>query len=86
MVHRISSVLNIAFLQGIFLLSAVSVTAQTFEGDTGIITDDGLLNYYNLQVSGVSPDVINTAFGLVTVCIDATHTWDDDLVIWLKAP
>jgi subtilisin-like proprotein convertase family protein len=68
------------------LLPATPLFAQTFSGDTGLISDDGLVNYYNLQVSGVSPNALDTAFGIVSVCIDATHTWDDDLVIWLKSP
>ncbi|MGB3075389.1 MAG: CotH kinase family protein [Chitinophagales bacterium] len=71
----------IIFFSGISLLGA-----QTFEGDTGMISDDGQINYYNLQVTGLFPASINQAFGIVAVCINASHTWDDDLVIWLKAP
>ena len=29
---------------------------------------------------------MDTSFGIVSVCINVSHTWDDDLVIWLKSP
>ncbi|HUM46251.1 MAG TPA: CotH kinase family protein [Chitinophagales bacterium] len=85
MAQKITWLSQLAFTTTIFLTCFFSLSAQTFQGDTGIITDDGLLNYYDLQVSGISP-AIDPAFGLISVCINATHTWDDDLVIWLKAP
>jgi subtilisin-like proprotein convertase family protein len=60
--------------------------AQSFHGDTGIISDDGLVNYYDLEVTGLPSNVIDTSFGLLSVCLNVSHTWDDDLVIWLKSP
>ncbi|MCX6270060.1 MAG: CotH kinase family protein [Bacteroidetes bacterium] len=72
----------------LLLLTLLSMHAfsQTFTGPGGPITDDGLDNYYYLTVSGVTPAVMDTAFGLETVCINLTHTWDDDLTISLIAP
>ncbi|MBA2407300.1 MAG: CotH kinase family protein [Chitinophagales bacterium] len=67
------------------LLSS-SLYAQTFAGDTGVITDDGTINYFNLQVTDLNPSAIDTSFGIVSVCINISHTWADDLVIWLKSP
>jgi hypothetical protein len=48
--------------------------------------DDGSDNYYPLTVSGLVPATLDSAYGLETVCINLTHTWDDDLVISLVAP
>ena len=75
-----------ASLLVLFCLTVSLAWSQTFEGESGPITDDGLLNTYNLQVTGVFPESIDTAFGIVSVCINASHTWDDDLVIFLKSP
>ncbi|MBX7109776.1 MAG: CotH kinase family protein [Chitinophagales bacterium] len=77
------------YFLSLLLLSFLHInvlSAQTFEGDTGVVTDDGQLNFYNLEVTGVIPASIDSAFGIVSVCINVSHTWDDDLVIWLKSP
>jgi len=60
--------------------------SQVFTGTGGPIPDDGTHAYYPITVSGVVPAMMDTAFGLETVCINLTHTWDDDLVISLIAP
>lgn len=67
-------------------LATFSLYSQTFTGTGGPILDDGSDNYYYLTVSGVTPTVMDTNFGLETVCINLTHTWDDDLIIFLIAP
>jgi len=64
----------------------VAAAAQTFNGGGGTILDDGTDMYYPIQVSGVVPNVMNSSYGLETVCIDLTHTWNDDLIISLIAP
>lgn len=70
-----------------FLVSAViPLRAQTFNGTAGIISDDGTHNYYSATVTGVIPAMLDTVFGLETVCINLTHTWDDDLIISLISP
>ncbi|MCF8256226.1 MAG: CotH kinase family protein [Flavobacteriales bacterium] len=68
------------------LLQLPSSMAQTFSGAVGTILDDGSHNHYLAQVSGVVPAVMDTNYGLETVCITLTHTWTDDLVISLIAP
>lgn len=73
------------FFLSIFLLQFSFSSAQTFWGDTGIVSDDGMVNYFNLQVSGLNQN-LDTTFGITALCINITHTWDDDLVIWLKSP
>lgn len=59
--------------------------SQVFGGGGGPIADDGTHSYYPLEVSGM-PNAIDHIFGLETVCINLTHTWNDDLVISLIAP
>ncbi|MHC1706694.1 MAG: CotH kinase family protein [Bacteroidales bacterium] len=70
----------------ILIFTSAFLSAQTFTGAGGPILDDGSHNYYYLSVSGLTPSVIDTNFGLETVCINLEHTWDDDLVISLIAP
>lgn len=60
--------------------------AQTFSGAGGIIPDDGNAIVYTINVPVLSPSVINSSFGLESVCININHTWDEDLVIVLIAP
>lgn len=67
------------------LAACPASTAQTFTGLGGPISDDGTHMYYPIQVVGL-PVVIDSNFGLETVCINATHTWNDDLIISLIAP
>lgn len=60
--------------------------AQTFNGGGGSIPDAGPQVAFPITVSGLSPSQIDTVFGLETVCINITHTWDADLNISLKSP
>lgn len=67
-------------------LPYLSLTAQSFSGTGAPIPDDGTSILYPIEVSGL-PDVIDTTtFGLESVCINLTHTWDSDLDIRLIAP
>jgi subtilisin-like proprotein convertase family protein len=60
---------------------------QTFTGSGGAIPDDGTTIEFSINVQGLVPSTIDTSsFGLETVCIDLTHTWDSDLDIRLIAP
>jgi subtilisin-like proprotein convertase family protein len=72
-----------------FILSLgclVSLRGQTYNGTGGAINDLAV-NSFNCNVSGLSPATIDTAaFGLETVCINLTHTYDGDLLIELLAP
>lgn len=59
--------------------------SQVFTGGGGPIADDGSHSYYTLEASGL-PAALNSSFGLETVCINLTHSWNDDLIISLIAP
>lgn len=59
--------------------------AQTFNGTGGAIPDNGSTpTCFPVTVSGVG--TINSTYGLASVCINITHTWDSDLEINLVAP
>lgn len=61
--------------------------AQTFTSAPNLPINDYTTNEYSLTVSGLSPSNIDTTnFGLETVCINLTHTWDGDLNIYIVAP
>ncbi|MFH0892998.1 MAG: CotH kinase family protein [Bacteroidota bacterium] len=71
----------------LFLLSNVYAGhSQTFSGSGGSIPDNGDSVVFTINVSGLSPSVIDTNFGLQSVCINLIHTWDSDLHIELIAP
>ena len=60
--------------------------AQTYSGSVGAI-NDFVINDFPLVVSGLNPSTIDTiGFGLETICINLTHTYDSDLEISIIAP
>jgi subtilisin-like proprotein convertase family protein len=68
------------------LIPTISI-AQTFTANPNSAINDNATTDYNLTVSGLSPSTIDTLnFGLETVCINLTHTWDSDLNIYIIAP
>lgn len=70
----------------LFLLLPCFSLAQTFSGTFNQpIPDDGTVGYYDLPVSGL-PMQTSDSFGVETVCINLTHTWNADLVVSLIAP
>lgn len=75
------------FLFLVILLTAATTEAQTFTGTGAVIPDDGTVIEFPITVSGLSPSTIDTTvFGLETVCLNITHTWDSDLEVRLVAP
>ena len=73
-----------------FLLAVLfcsnSIIAQTYNGSIGVINDVAI-NDFPLLVSGLNPSTIDTiGFGLETICINLTHTYDSDLEISIIAP
>jgi subtilisin-like proprotein convertase family protein len=61
--------------------------AQTFSGTGGLVPDDGTTIEFPITVSGLTPSTIDTStFGLETVCITMTHTYDSDIDMRLVAP
>ena len=73
---------------GVFCLVVWSTSspAQTFNNSfNGPIPDNNTDVLFPIVVSGL-PSQIDTAFGLVSVCLDITHTYTADLRIKLIAP
>jgi gliding motility-associated-like protein len=69
----------------IFLSLGYVSTAQTFTGTGGAIPDNGASpTCFPVTVTNVG--AINNSYGLYSVCLDITHTWDADLEIKLQAP
>lgn len=69
------------------LTCSASVIAQTYTSNPNSAINDYATTDYTLNVTGLSPSAIDTAnFGLETICIDLTHTWDSDLDIFIIAP
>jgi len=80
--------MNKIYLPLIFLLLLSRVFhAQTFVGNGAPIPDDGNSLTLDIPVSGLLPDVLDTQnFGIESVCLNLTHTWNADLAIALRAP
>lgn len=71
------------FLTSIYSLFAFT---QTFSGGNGLISDNQTIDI-PIVVSGLSPSTIDTAtFGLETICLNLTHTWDADLTVSIVSP
>lgn len=69
------------------LTASASLIAQTYTASINAPIVDVFTNEYSFTVSGLSPANIDTTnFGLETVCINLTHTYDGDLNISLIAP
>ncbi len=70
----------------LFAALSFSLSSQTYNGGSGPI-NDAATNDFPLTVSGLSPATIDTTnFGLETICLDLTHTYDGDLEISIIAP
>jgi subtilisin-like proprotein convertase family protein len=61
--------------------------AQTFNSSPNLPIVDNATTEYILNVNGLIPTQLDTLnFGLETVCINLTHSWDADLDIFIVAP
>lgn len=64
---------------------STSSFAQTFNGGTGPIYDNSTIDI-PLVVSGLPTSIDTVNFGLETVCLNITHTYDADVTVWIVAP
>jgi len=71
----------------LMLLLLKTLYSQTYYGSGGNIPDNGNSIDFTIQVQNLQPAAINTTnFGLESVCVNISHTWDADLDIRLIAP
>src|SRR5258706_14632518 len=75
---------KITILFSLLLFVSTIHAQQTFYGAGGPIPDLTTVQY-PIYVSGL-PASINSVYGLENVCLDITHTYDDDISIQLKSP
>lgn len=69
----------------IFLLFHSIAISQTFSGGTGPILDNTTIDI-PITVTGLPTVLDTTNFGLETVCMNMTHTYDADVTVWIVAP
>lgn len=69
-----------------FCLLPFISNAQTFTGIGGNIPDDGSIVVFDINVSGLPSTLDTLNFGIESICLNATHTWDSDLSFSLRAP
>lgn len=69
----------------VLVLVQTASSAQTYNGATGAIPDNGATpTCFPAVVTGVG--TINSNYGLASVCLNITHAWVSDLEITLTAP
>lgn len=70
----------------IFAFQVLFLQAQYFTGTGGVIPNNGPAAYFPMVVSGLFTNVIDSSFGVESVCVNITHGNDADLTIQLVAP
>ncbi len=65
----------------IFLLFVNSVTAQTYGGAGGELSDNGQWHSFSINVSGLSVSQIDTTFGLSQVKLNIQHSNASQLIV-----
>ncbi len=68
----------------IIWLMAFNTSGQTYNGSGGPIPDNGTSVYFPISISDLG--LIDTLYGLESVCINLQHPYDSDLGIELVAP
>jgi subtilisin-like proprotein convertase family protein len=69
------------------LACAFAASAQTYTANPNSPINDYATTEYNLTVSGLNPaNIDTTTFGLETVCVNLTHTWNADIDMYIVAP
>lgn len=70
----------------VFLCFLTTSYSQSFTGSIGSISDDGQNNDFTATVAGLSATQLSTSLGLISVCLNISHTYDSDLNVFLIAP
>jgi len=84
------SILSSHLIKFIFVFASFfaigSLQAQTYTGTGDTIPDNNTYIYFPINVSGLIPAIIDTTFGLETICLDIIHPYDADLEVSLVSP
>ena len=68
-------------------LLGTRLQGQTFSSAPNGHIQDVAVTDFPMTVSGLVPGTLDTtSFGLETVCVNLTHTWNSDLIIQIVAP
>jgi len=70
----------------ISLFLSFCVKAQVFTGGGGGILNNGTETFFNLSVSGLTPAILDSTFGIETVCVNINHPTVQELYIYLQSP
>lgn len=73
-------------LSALLVLFSTALCAQTFNGTSAAIPDNGNTLNIPLGVNGLATALNGTSFGLEQVCITIDHTWLSDLDVSIVAP
>lgn len=66
-----------------FLANAV---AQTYNGSGGVIPSNGTAAYFSIEPSSLGASVVDTNYGVLSVCININHPYVGDLEVALISP
>jgi len=69
----------------LFLCLSLAINAQTFTATGNVPIIDNSVCYMSVGASGL-PSSMNNTFGISSVCINLTHTYDGDIKIFLISP
>ncbi|HRG58918.1 MAG TPA: CotH kinase family protein [Bacteroidia bacterium] len=67
------------------LFTRINANAQTFSGGGGQIIDNATVTF-NINVSSLGASQLDANYGLEQICLNATHTYDADLIVNLESP
>ncbi len=70
----------------LFYTCLVVGKAQTYTGTGGIIPDNGSSITFQIDIGSLGTAVLDTNFGVLSVCININHPYDADLEVALIAP
>jgi subtilisin-like proprotein convertase family protein len=69
----------------IFIICNSLVKAQTFTGTGGAIIDVATVTF-NINVTSLNGNPLDSLFGIEKICLNATHTYVADLTVSLESP
>jgi subtilisin-like proprotein convertase family protein len=75
----------LGLMLGLLLAMGGWAHAQKFTGIGGTIPEDGKPGIFSVKAVGL-PTTTGASFGVMKVCLNINHTWDNDLSIYIVSP